>query len=251
MRVRSCLLLALAAAPAATGCSLDNDYAVTVTWLINGTAPSAALCRDQGVDRVRFTVLGGDNRRTIEAPCTDSLTLEDGYRYGGFDSTSSFEYGVRYDYRVEMLDAAGRPLPDVSYEYEFTVFANDPQPFVLAPLELFAPGGTMAALDAVWGIEGRSANQADCDRLGATTVAIDVASSTDFDFEDTVEVARGDCADGFIETGEGVLAEGEYNVRYVALDEDDKLVQEVRLEDEYYAVDQPGTLELTGVDFDL
>ncbi|HEX6241417.1 MAG TPA: hypothetical protein VFZ61_11005 [Polyangiales bacterium] len=251
MRVRSSLLLALLAATTATGCSVDNDYAVTVTWLINGTAPSDSLCRDQGVESVRFTVLGPGDRRTIEAPCTDRLTLDDGYAYGAFDSTPSFEYGVRYNYRVEMLDRAGRPLPEVSYEDQFTVYAEDYTPFVLAPLELFSPLGSMAALTAAWGIEGRAASPNDCDRLGATTVAIDVASSTDFDFEQSVEVARADCADGLLETVEGVLAEGEYNVRYVALDADDDLVQEVRLEDEYYAVDRPGTLDLTGVDFDL
>jgi hypothetical protein len=251
MRVRFPLLLALAAAPAVAGCSIDEDYAVTVTWLINGTAPSAALCRDQGVDRVRFTVLGPDKRRTIEAPCTDSLTLDDGYRYGGFDSTTSFEYGVTYDYRVEMIDRAGKVLPDLGYEDYFSVYPEDPQPFVLAPLELFAPIGTMAALTAEWGFDGRDASQADCNKLGVTSIAIDVASSTDFDFEQPVEIARADCADGVLDTGEGVLAEGEYNVRYVALDSNDDVVREVRLDDEYYAVDKPGTLDLTGVDFDL
>jgi hypothetical protein len=150
-----------------------------------------------------------------------------------------------------MIDRSGRRLPGAFYEDTFYIDYGDPEPWVLPPLELFSPGGTMAALTAAWGIEGRDANQADCDRLGATSVAIDVASSTDDDFVDPVEVARGDCADGLIETGDGVLAEGEYLVRYVALDDDDNVIQEVYLDDEYYLVDRPGTIDLTGVDFDL
>lgn len=251
MRFRFPLALGLVGGLAASGCNFENDYAVTVTWLINGTAPSQDLCDDEGVDRVRFTILSPGTRRVIEGNCSDWVTLDDGYDYGGFDTTSSFDYGVRYTYRVEMLDRSGRALSGLSYSDYFLVDFGDAEPYVLAPLELFSPDGTLAALTAEWGIDGRDANASDCARLGATTVAIDVASSTDDDFEQSVEIARADCATGFIDTGDAVLAEGEYLLRYVALDANDDVVQAVYLDDEYYQVDQPGTLDITGVDFDL
>ena len=251
MRLRLPLALLMLGGVSASGCDFDTGYAVTVTWLINGTAPSQALCDDQGVERVRLTLLGPGSQRVIEASCSEQMTLDDGYAYGAFNTTSSFDYGKVYEYRVEMIDHSGRRVPMAFYEDTFYIDYGDPEPWVLPPLELFSPQGTMAALTAAWGIEGRDANATDCDRLGATSVAIDVASSTDENFELFDEVARGDCADGLIETGEGVLAEGEYLVRYVALDEDDNVIQEVYLDDEYYLVDRPGTIDLTGVDFDL
>jgi hypothetical protein len=250
MRLRLFLGLVLLGGLSVSGCSLDDDYAVTVTWLINGTAPSAALCDDQGVDRVRFTVLGPGPERVIEASCSEQLVLDDGYPYGAVNSTASFDYDTEYSYRIEMIDGRGRLVQGAFYESTFYVEYGAPEPWVLPPLELFSPGGTMAALTAAWTIERRDANPADCERLGATRVAIDVASSTDYDFDDPVEVASGDCAEGLIDTVEGVLAEGEYNVRYVALDADDNVVADLYL-DEYYLVDRPGTLDLAGVDFDL
>lgn len=249
MRLRLPLVLA-GLLLGATGCDLGHDYRVTVTWLINGAAPSRALCRENGVDRVRFTVLSPGKRRSIEADCDQRLQLDDGYYYGAFDSTRSFNYGVRYQYRVEMLDASGDALPDLSYDDSFRVFYGDYTPWVLAPLELFNPMGDLASLTAAWTLDGKQASAEACKRLGATVVAVDFASSTDTNFDDAVEMARADCADGELITDREVLAEGEYNVRYVALDDDNKIVQEIDL-DAAYVVDQAGTLDIDGVDFNL
>jgi hypothetical protein len=242
----------LGAALALSGCdfSIGDDYRVTVTWLINGTAPSAALCRENGVDRVRFTVLSPGSKREIEADCDESITWDD-WSYGGFDSTRSFDYGIRYNYRVDMLDSAGRVLPDVGYSDSFKVYYGDEVPWVLAPLELFSPGGTTAAISAGWTLDRKKATAAACAELGAVDVAIDVASSTDDNFDDPVEVARASCATGRIETGAGVLSEGEYLVRYVALDADDDVVQEIVIDGAPFLVDVRGTLEIPTVDFEL
>lgn len=250
LRFPQVVLLTALASSGACGFDVGEDYRVTVTWLINGTAPSRALCDENGVDRIRFTVFGPGKERSIEADCAESLTLDDGYDYGGFDSTRSFEYDVTYRYRVEMLDAAGRPLPDLAYSDSFRVYYGDFTPWVLTPLELYAPAGRTAAVTGEWTIEGRKANAADCDRLGAVAVGIDFASSTDPDFVDPWEIVRADCAAGIVISEEAVLAEGEYNVRYVALDANDEVIQDVILND-LYIVDQPGTLDVQTVDFDL
>lgn len=254
MRLRLPLKLALLTTLAASGaCNFEvgsGDYRVTVTWLINGAAPSPDLCRENGVDRIRFTVLSPGKERIIEADCAESLTLDDGYDYGGFDSTRSFDYGVTYRYSVEMLDSSGRPLRDLAYTDSFKVYYGDYVPWVLDPLELFSPMGNTAAITGEWTLGGHKANAADCSRLGATTVAIDFASSTDPDFTDPVELASADCATGVVTTDRAVVGEGEYNVRYVLLDANDKIIQDIAL-DEPYFVDRPGTLDVEPVDFDL
>jgi hypothetical protein len=241
-----------------TGCGVGNDYSVTVTWLINGTAPNRSLCAAQGVDRIRFTVLGPGEERSLYAECEQQVLLpDDGLYYGGFVSTDSFEFDVTYDYRVEMLDARGLPLPDVGYTDSFRVsyLDSDYLPWVLTPLELFAPAASspstgLAGVSGTWTLDGRKANPADCDRLGAVSVAIDFASSTDPEFEDSVEILRADCSAGsVISDGTAVLG-GEYNVRYVALDENGDVVSEFR-SGQLYIADERGTLRIEPADFEL
>lgn len=235
------------------GCRFDvgSDYRVTVTWLINGTAPSRRLCEENGVDRVRFTVLSPGKQRTLEGDCDEQVILDsDGLYYGGFISTSSFDYDVRYRYRVEMVDVNGRPLEDLGYTNTFVVRYGDEEPWVLDPLELFSPTGRLAAVSGEWTIERRKANATDCERLGAKSVAIDFASSTDRYFDDPVEIVRADCSTGIVISDGAVLGEGEYNVRYVALDAENEIVQDV-IADELYVVDKKGTLDIETVDFDL
>jgi len=257
LSVRKLLWLALALVLGA-GCGLGNDYAVTVTWLINGTAPDPDLCRAVGVDRIRFTVLGPGKERALYANCDDQVLLEDdGYYYGGFVSTRSFEYDVRYRYRVEMLDRQGNLVENASYTDSFIVSWGDYLPWVLAPLELFAPAGDLAGVSGEWAIRGRKPSAADCQQLGAVSVAIDFASSTDENFDDAYEIVRGDCAAGTLISDGAVLAGGEYYVRYVLLDKDDKVIDEQPILDQtsrgavlvVFAVDKRGTLRIDPVNF--
>lgn len=250
------LLLLVLALTLGTGCSfgVGSDYAVTVTWLINGTAPSKALCASQGVDRIRFTVLAPGKQRSLYADCDAQVTLSDNLPYGGFITTASFEYGTEYRYRVEMVDANGNTIEDesftASYSDKFQVYPEDDQPWVLTPLELFSPDGDLAGISAEWTIGGQKANDDTCQRIGAVAVAVDFASSTDTEFEDAFEMLNVDCADGIAFSDGAVLDEGEYNVRYVALDADGDVVREVVAE-QLYVVDAPGTLDIETVDFKL
>lgn len=253
--VRSILYACLFMLLASCGFGTGNDYAVTVTWLINGSAPSLALCKANGVDRIRFTVRTPSKKRTLEAPCESSVGLVD-YEtgdtlpYGGFTTTDSFRYEVSYRYEVAMLDRNGAPLPGLSYEDSFQVYLDDEQPWPLRPLELFAPLGPTAVVDAQWDIAGSAPTAESCAQLGATEVAIDVASSTDYDFVDPVEVARASCVDGRLVTEERVLAEGEYWIRYVALDAAESELQFVYAEDLYQVIG-PSQLEVEAINFEL
>ena len=76
-----------------------------------------------------------------------------------------------------------------------------------------------------------------------------MASSTDADFEDSIEIARADCAEGGLDTVSAVLAEGEYLVRYVALDARDNVVDEIVFDDDVFEVKERGTLDIPKVDF--
>lgn len=253
--VKTLFCAGLLALLSSCGFSSGHDYAVTVTWLINGTAPSLALCQANSVDRIRFTVRTPSKRRTLEAPCESSINLTDydtgdTLPYGGFTSTESFNYEVSYRYEVEMLDSKGNPIKGLSYEDSFQVFYEDEQPWPLRPLELFAPLGDTAAVDGIWQIAGKDPTTDACAQLGAAEIAIDVASSTDSGFSDPVEVARGSCVDGGIVTDERVLAEGEYFVRYVALSAEGDELAFVELS-QVYLVDVPGVLQIDGADFDL
>jgi hypothetical protein len=249
------LCACLLALSSSCGFGAGRDYAVTVTWLINGTAPSLSLCQANGVDRIRFTVRTPSKKLTLEAPCESSISLADPdtgdlLPYGGFTTTNSFNYEVSYRYEVAMLDRNGNPLSGLRYEDSFQIYSNDEQPWPLRPLELFAPLGDTASVDAQWDIAGAAPTSASCASLGASEVAIDVASSTDYDFVDSVEVARAECVDGRLVTQAGVLAEGEYWVRYVALDAKGDDLQSVYADD-LYQVSAPGQLEVQAINFEL
>lgn len=248
------LLALLSTSALGCGLSSGSDYGVTVTWLINGTAPSRALCRANGVDRIRFTVRKPGKKLSLEAACESAIGLADEegnvLPYGGFTTTASFNYETNYRYEVAMLDSAGKVLSGLSYEDSFQVYYNDEQPWPLRPLELFAPLGDTAVVDAAWTVGAQEASEALCSQLGASDVAVDVASSTDFDFVDPVEVARGVCSDGRIVTDQAVLAEGEYWVRYVSLDAEGNELDAVAAE-QLYIIDAPGEIEIEEVDFKL
>jgi hypothetical protein len=257
-RLRFVWTLAAALAPLiATGCTYDSghDYAVTVTWLINGTSPSEELCEAQGVAQVRFTVESPSKRRSLTADCDASIvSAYDGLRYGGVHTTVSFDYGVPYDYEVQMLDRDGEAIPELGYRETFQVHFGDELPIELRPLELWDPErAPIASVFASWSIGGAAPTSASCARLGADEVAIEIASSTDATFEDYVEIANGKCADGELDTREPVLGEGEYVVRYVLFSADDEPLQEIPLADGDalipFIVKQPGELAIDPVDF--
>lgn len=257
-RVASALVArSLLCAPALLGlssCAFDtgHDYPVTVTWLINGAAPTRAMCDEQGVDRVRLTVRGPSKTRSLESACDSAVTLFDdqGERvlYGGFTTTESFNYDVTYSYEVTMLGKSGNTV--ANYADRFQVFYGDEEPWVLNPLELFSPTGTTASLKGAWTIGTQAASVESCQQLGAKEVAIDVASYTDPDFVDYVEIARVPCSDGAIRT-QPVLAGGSYWVRFSALDgtsEDNEVASQYL--DELYDVNQSGELPLGTVRFE-
>lgn len=259
-RLRFAWTLAAAIAPViTTGCSYDSghDYAVTVTWLINGTAPSEALCEEQGVDRVRFTVRSSSKRRTLEADCDSTVVSGwDGLEYGGLRTTVSFDFGVPYDYEVQMIDSAGNAIPTLGYSDTFQVHYGEDLPVELAPLELWDPTrGPIASVFASWSIGGADPDSTTCARLGAKEVAIEIASSTDAAFEDFIEIAHAPCEDGVLDTRQPVLAEGEYVVRYVLFTADDEVVEEIPLADGDqlipFSVKQPGELPIDHVDFSV
>lgn len=248
----------LGAAPAllmTTSCGFGggDDYAVTVTWLINGTSPSEELCRLQGVGRVRFTARSSSKRRTLEADCDSTIVSAwDGLRYGGLRTTVSFDFGVPYDYEVQMLDAAGDPIPALGYRDTFEIHYADDLPLELAPLELWDPTrGPIASVFGSWTFDGAQPSATTC--APGDEVAIEVASSTDAAFEDYVEIAQAPCEDGEIDTRDAVLAEGEYVVRYVLFSADDEPLQEIPLADGDqlipFEVKAPGELVIHHVDF--
>jgi hypothetical protein len=255
-RLRFAWTLAAATAPVITaGCSSGHDYAVTVTWLINGTAPSEELCEEQGVERVRFTVRSSSKRRTLETDCDSTIVSGwDGLAYGGLRTTVSFDFGVPYDYEVQMIDSAGNAIPTLGYGDTFQIHYGDELPVELAPLELWDPERSpIASVFGSWSIGGAGPDSASCALRGATEVAIEIASSTDAAFEDYVEIAHAPCADGVLDTRQPVLAEGEYVVRYVLFSADDEALEEIPLADGDqlipFSVKQPGELPIDHVDF--
>jgi hypothetical protein len=257
-RLRFSWILGAALAPlVATGCGYDSghDYAVTATWLINGTSPSEDLCASQGVDQVRFTVRSPSKRRTLTADCESSIvSAYDGLRYGGVHTTVSFDFGVPYDYEVQMLGEDGEPIPELGYRDTFQVHYGDELPVELRPLELWDPErAPIASVFASWSLDGAAPTSTACARLGADEVAIEIASSTDAAFEDYIEIANAKCEDGELDTQDAVLAEGEYVVRYVLFSAEDEPLQEIPLVDGDalipFIVKEPGELAIDPVDF--
>jgi hypothetical protein len=257
-RLRFSWTLGAALAPlVATGCSYDSghDYAVTVTWLINGTSPSEALCEAQGVDQVRFTVRSPSKRRTLTADCEDAIvSAYDGLLYGGVHTTVSFDYGVPYDYEVQMLDEQGQEIPELGYHDTFQVHFGDELPIELRPLELWDPKrAPIASIFASWSLDGAAPTSASCAALGADEVAIEIASATDAVFQDYIEIANAKCEEGELDTRQPVLGEGEYVVRYVLFSAENEPLQEIPLADGdaliSFIVKEPGELAIDPVDF--
>jgi hypothetical protein len=250
------MALPLGLGAASCGYDAGGDYAVSVTWLINGIPPSRQQCEDYGIDRIRFRVKSRSHDRTLEAPCTDLVTLSDGFDYGGFDTTFAFSYDTSYEFEVSMLTASGRVATlqgsELSYSDRFRISDRYASYYELRPLELFSPFGDVADVVGSYTVLRKPASEEVCSDAGIAKVYLDLASATDPDFADYQELGQVDCAEGVIQSG-GALAVGEYFIRYVAVDGSDEILStQVPVDDagnfQIYRVDSPGTLQVTRVD---
>jgi hypothetical protein len=202
--------------------SSDDDYAVTASWLINGLAPDEALCATYEVESVRLTIEGKDGGRSLTADCTERVVLSDGFDYGGFTTTQSFEFGKSYRYQIDMLDDAGNSV--AGYEGSFEAQADNLTPVELPPLELFWPHGDQATLFGRYSLEGDDDLAQACESAEIERVEIWVASVTDVDLVDAQPVLSSACSEGELGSDEPVLAIGDYQLLYVALDAEDRVV---------------------------
>jgi hypothetical protein len=232
-RLRALPLLLLAACG-----SERDDYAVAPSWLINGMAPDEALCATYGVESVRLTIEGSQKDRTLEAACSDRIVLSDGFEYGGFVTTESFDYDKPYRYQVDMLDAQGESI--AGYSGSFQAQFGDLTPVELLPLELFWPQGDQASLAGSFTLDGQNLAK-DCESAGIAHVEIWVASVTDPELVDAQPVLSSACSAGKLESDGPVLAIGDYQAKYVALDAEDRVVTESEVFSVF--VDEP--LEVT------
>jgi hypothetical protein len=206
---------------AASGCTFDpgHDYSVVVSWLLNGDVPSEDRCTELGVDTVRLTMDGPGKPVEIEGDCAETLVLSDGLDYGAFVTTVSFDYGVGYDYSVDLLDARG----EVAYGYDGYVDAyyGDLNPFELPTIDVFKPRGGLAKFTAAWVFQGGGPSTLadDCKAAGISAVVLWIASAAAPSFSEAVVLDEAPCEDGVLSSTEPVLASGEFLVKYAALDD--------------------------------
>src|SRR5687768_17181314 len=108
MHVRT-LALGILTGAALSSCVLDSgsDYAIAPSWLINGIAPTEEDCKAFGVERVELRITEPRSTRVVSADCADGLEFDDGDSYGGFITTTAFEFGETYAYELRMVDRAG------------------------------------------------------------------------------------------------------------------------------------------------
>jgi hypothetical protein len=239
------IYLALPAAVCAAGCSYSSsdDYGVVVSWLLNGLEPTAELCREQGIARVRLTVDDGPGKPvSVEADCDETLILSDGLSYGAFETNASFEFGVGYAYEVEFLDKKGKAL--YGYDSTLVAYANYYTPVELDTIDVFEPLGSQAKLTAAWFFEGgtRDTIADDCANNGVEKVSFWIASATDEDFANAYVIDEIGCEEGAFESRDEVLASGDYLIKYVALD--DRGASAEQSEPIAVYVDEPGTVHL-------
>jgi hypothetical protein len=253
-------LLPFATTLALCGCSFDasEDYSVRVSWLINGLPPDQSTCDAFGVDRVRLHVRSSSHDRYLEAACATSIVLDDGYDYGGFESTRAFSYDTTYSFDVEMLDADGNGVKlqrePLAYSDTFRVKDWDVDYYELQPLELFSPFGNMAGVDGAFTVRGKVPTSALCAAEEISKVYLDIASATDGDFVNYETIGEATCEEGFIAPTDVGLARGEYFMRYVAVNAVGDTIDELVPADtqgnfELYRVDSRGTVHVSSVDF--
>jgi hypothetical protein len=216
----------------------DDDYDVAVSWLINGLAPDSELCDRYQVESVRLTLLDRDRNRTVESSCSDRVILSDSFEYGGFITNRDFEYELLYRYRVDMLDGNGDVV--AGYEGSFEAFYDNVTPVELPTLELFEPIGEDATLNGSFDV-APGPNAESCAAAGIDAVEVWLASAADTRFEDPYVVLSAPCEAGELSSGEPLLALGDYQAKYVAVDEELRVIAE----SEEFSVLVDGALDIT------
>jgi hypothetical protein len=211
-------LLSAVVAASCAGCADDDKYALAVPWAVNAIAPSAAVCQREGIDHVRLTIVDGARMRTIDSDCSRSIELSDGYRYGGFVTTKSLDYGVTYPYRVELLDAHGKAI--VHDEGSVEARRGDVTPVELPTVQVFDPLGSDAIVKGSYSV-GRGDAADLCARAGVNRVEMWVYSALDDVTSPDTEPVRalyGECASEKFDSGTPLLSLGDYQITYAALD---------------------------------
>ncbi|HEX5657677.1 MAG TPA: hypothetical protein VFX59_10805 [Polyangiales bacterium] len=203
------------------GCSTDGDYQVAVSWIINGTTPSAEMCQEHGIARARFEVRsqGGSRMKTVEGDCAELITLSTDVDVAGFYTSDAFEWDTRYNYTLTLVDAAGTPV-SLPASASFQVGYGQADVFELNYLDYVAPVGRSASLTGEWQFaNGSQASVAtDCAAAGISRVRILATSALDYEtLADSVTVAEADCSAGRFVSNGPVLATGDYLFFYQAL----------------------------------
>jgi hypothetical protein len=209
-----------------TGCSSDGEYKVVVSWLINGTAPSPAMCQEQGIARARFEVWSrGKKLQTLETDCASLVERwqegEGGrggsyVQYGGMITKRSFDWDESYHYALTLVDASGVPV-SLPGEGDFEVYYGDADYYELPYLDYFHAEGNAATVRGEWSA-GAGDVAADCATRRIANVSLIVSSALDADFIDVLELGRVPCAAGVLDSTVK-LATGYYQFRYEAFSE--------------------------------
>jgi hypothetical protein len=244
MRSYACAFAGLASCLLSlSGCGNPGDYQVAVSWVINGTTPSVDMCQEHGIARARFEVRseGGRRKKILEADCADTIMLSDGYDYGGFYTSDSFDWDTRYDYTLTLVDAAGKPVSVPASDSFQLGWDDQADVFELNFLDYVNPVGRSASLTGEWQFANGSAATvaADCTAANIARVRIMATSSLDSDtLADAVPVAEADCSAGRFVSNGPVLATGDYLFFYQALRADGTVATTSDTQGEFADFDQ-------------
>lgn len=198
-----------------TACDNTGDYQVAVSWLINGTTPNEAMCQEHGIARARFEVRSesGSRVKKVEGNCADAITLSNGFEYGGFYTSASFDWDTRYDYTLTLVDAAGNPV-SIAASSSFLLGWAEADVYELSYLDYVNPLGRAASLTGEWQFANGSASTvaADCAAQRVSKVRILATSALDDaqNPSDVVTVAEADCSAGRFDSNGPILATGDY-----------------------------------------
>lgn len=249
LRGLACALLVAALSFSFGGCNSNDEYAVVVSWAVNGFAPTQAECDFHGIKSVRLTIPDGARKRTIEGECARSLVLaSDGFQYGGFVSTEFFEYGAVYSYQLDMIGTNGEVL--IPNSGTFVADWGQVVPVELPTLDFFAPvavGGEIATVTGSFSVGADEDLAQACAAAGMNRVELWVYSVLDFEYAYPARALYAPCDSGVLDSGTPLLNPGEYYVTYVALDYESEqrftVIEESDLISVY--VDEPGNVPLT------
>jgi hypothetical protein len=219
-RVLPRLLLGACSGLTLVGCgSGEDDYAVVVSYVVNGLAPTPEECAFQGIKSVRLTVESGATRRSVESACGESAVfLDDGFEYGGFLTTEWFEFGALYRYQLDMIGVNGEVLIPGSgtFSADYVNFT----PVQLPTLDFFAPrapGGEIATVTGSFTVGSGGDLAQTCAAAGINRVELWVYSVLDGQGEYYDRALYAPCEEGTLDSGTPLLNPGDYFVSYVGL----------------------------------